>query len=317
MSLRVVFAGTPDFALPSLKALLIQGHDVCAIYTKPDSTSGRGLKLTPSPVKQFIQSHYDEIPILQPIGLKDVAVQEELRALNADVMVVIAYGFILPEKVISTPKYGCINVHASLLPRWRGAAPIQRALLAGDTVTGITIMQIDVGLDTGAILHQVSCDITDTTTTQELHDELAALGAQALLETLKKIEEGSLEPINQDNSAATYATKIAKEEAIINWQHHADEISRQVRAFNPWPGAHTLLGGQILKVWEVEVLLEAHQKKVGTIIAVSEEGIDVAAQNSILRLITIQLAGGKAMPAKQFLNARGKLVIPGETILGL
>lgn len=318
MSLRIVFAGTPDFAIPSLQALLNSSHHVCAVYTKPDTPSGRGQKLTASPVKTLMTQSYPNIPVLQPSTLKETSEQRKLSEFNPDVMIVIAYGLILPKEIISIPKYGCINVHASLLPRWRGAAPIHRAILAGDSLTGVTIMQIDEGLDTGDILHHLSYSIKPTDTTEAVHDHLATMGATALLTILEKIESDELHPVPQDNSLATYAAKVTKQESIIDWSHSAAQIDRQIRAFNPWPVAYTFLGTQMLKIWQAEIISTRQQSNYvpGMIVATSEKGIDVATEEGVLRITTVQLSGGKPMSAKAFLTARDHLLILGETILG-
>lgn len=316
MGLKVIFAGTPDFAIPSLEKLMNSPHEVCVVYTKPDSPSGRGLKLTYSPIKKFVLDNYPKLPILQPVNLKDTDTRKQFSEFYADVMVVIAYGFILPEAILSLFKYGCINVHASLLPRWRGAAPIQRALLAGDKQTGVTIMQINSGLDTGDILQQKIYQIDSQDTAKEVHFNLATLGAEALLETLGMMETGQLKPIPQDNSFATYAAKISKDEALINWHDSAIHIERQIRAFNPWPIAYTYLGGSLLKIWEVEVISEEVTDLAGRVIAVSDKGIDVATQRGVIRLLVLQIPGGKPMKAASFLNSRSHLIIPEKTLLG-
>jgi methionyl-tRNA formyltransferase len=318
MALKIVFAGTPQFAIPSLQALLESDHKVSAVYTKPDSPSGRGLRLTYSPVKQFMLEHDPAIPLHQPITLKDVEVQKKLAEFNADIMVVIAYGLILPSPVLSLFKYGCINVHSSLLPRWRGAAPIQRAVLAGDDLTGVTIMQIDEGLDTGHILNKKEYRIQPIDTAEQVHDNLAAIGRQALLETLDLIETGRANPLPQEDHLATYAAKIHKEEAMINWHEPATVIDRQIRAFHPWPIAYTYLNGQLLKVWQAEVVsLETSGHIPGQIISVSDHGIEVATSQGVIRLLTVQIPGGKPISTRNYLNARSKNIIPGETLLGI
>lgn len=317
MRLKIVFAGTPDFAVPSLQAL-IEHHDICAVYTKPDSPSGRGLKLQPSAIKQLVMSDYPTIPILQPPNLKDEDTLRQLQSFQADIMIVIAYGLILPPAVFPFFKYGCINVHASLLPRWRGAAPIQRSLLAGDKVTGVTIMQIDTGLDTGPMLYQQGYDIKPSDNAQALHDQLAHLGAVALIHTLDEICTGNVKGIPQDNAIATYAAKIQKEEGKINWHQSAENIARHVRAFNPWPIAFTLLNGQILKIWDAEVANpESIRGTAGKIINFSSEGLEVATQRGSIYLKKIQLPGGKPISAKDFMNAKRHEITLNETILGL
>ena len=235
--LKIIFAGTPDFAASALSALIESEHDVVAVYTQPDRPAGRGRKLRASPVKELALKH--DIPVLQPEKLKDAETHDVLRSFNADVMIVAAYGLILPQAVLDIPRLGCLNIHASLLPRWRGAAPIQRAIAAGDKESGITIMQMDAGLDTGDILLLSHCPINDNDNGGDLHDRLAEMGASSILEALKDIESGNTKPIKQDDALATYAHKLDKKEAIINWKDSAENIERLIRAFNPWPVAFT------------------------------------------------------------------------------
>ncbi|MEO6696481.1 MAG: methionyl-tRNA formyltransferase, partial [Gammaproteobacteria bacterium] len=237
--LKIIFAGTPEFAVPALQALLDSAHEVCAVYTQPDRPAGRGRTVQASPVKQLALRH--RIPVLQPPSLKDASVQETLRALVADLMVVVAYGLILPAAVLSAPRLGCINIHASLLPRWRGAAPIQRAILAGDDQTGITLMQMDEGLDTGAMLVQRPCPILPTDSAKTLHDRLAALGAETLIETLGPLQDGTITARTQNGDAACYAAKLSKPEAVLDWRLDAAALDRKVRAFNPSPVAQGTL----------------------------------------------------------------------------
>ncbi len=244
--LRVVFAGTPDFAASSLAAVLDSEHEVVAVYTQPDRPAGRGRKLTPSPVKQLAQGH--GLPVYQPASLKDADAQAELAALNADVMVVVAYGLLLPQAVLDTPRLGCINVHASLLPRWRGAAPIQRAIEAGDSASGVTIMQMDAGLDTGAMLYEVRTPITSRTTGGDLHDRLAIQGANALVNVLDQLDSDSLEATPQPEEGVTYAAKLSKAEAELDFTQSAEQLARKIRAFNPWPVAWCTLGNDRLRL---------------------------------------------------------------------
>lgn len=314
--MRVVFAGTPPFACPSLEALMEQ-HTVCAVYTKPDSPSGRGLKLQPSAVKKLCIERYSQIPILQPINLKDETSQRQLNNFQADVMIVIAYGLILPKIIFPFFKYGCINIHASLLPRWRGAAPIQRALLAGDEVTGVTIMQIDAGLDTGAMLHKENYHIRPEDNAQTLHDTLAKLGAKSLMTTLEELGRNNISPVAQDNNLATYAAKITKEEARINWHDSVQRVDRHIRAFNPWPGAFTHLNGNVFKIWEAEIAnTDLTGAIAGKVISVDHHRIEVAAQRGSIYLKKIQVPGGKPISVKDFLNAKGDQIKPQQTILG-
>jgi methionyl-tRNA formyltransferase len=316
MALRIVFAGTPEFAIPSLAALIHSEHEICAVYTKSDTASGRGLKLTICPVKQYLLTHNSAIPILQPATFKDVEVQKTLQSFQADVLVVIAYGLILPKEVLTLTKFGAINIHASLLPRWRGAAPIQSAILAGDAETGVTIMQIDEGLDTGDMLNIKTCVIDATDTAQIIHDRLAELGRDALLETLQDLEHNRLQPIAQDSSQATYAKKIQKEDAIINWTKSAIELSRQIRAFNPWPSAHTRFQNNILRIWEAMVIDETVTKDPGTVVQISPNFIDVATGKGVLRLLKVQIPGGKPMKIADFLNSRRHFFTLNKTRLG-
>ncbi len=297
--MKIIFAGTPQFAASALQALLSTSHDIIAVYTQPDRPSGRGMQLTPSPVKQLALQH--GIPVFQPQTLKALEAQQELAALDADVMVVAAYGLILPKAVLDMPKLGCLNIHASLLPRWRGAAPIQRAIQAGDAETGITIMQMDVGLDTGDMLLKSSCAITPADTTQLLHDKLAELGAHAIVEALDKLEKGALQPEPQDNGLATYAAKITKAEALLDWSLNADQLSNAIRAYNPFPGAYTFLHGTQIKIWQA-ALVQAGSAEAGTVLSVDKHGITVACGQGALQLQVLQRPNGKAMLAAQFIQ---------------
>ncbi|OFZ67868.1 MAG: methionyl-tRNA formyltransferase [Betaproteobacteria bacterium RBG_16_56_24] len=297
--MKIIFAGTPQFAASALAALHKE-HQVVAVLTQPDRPAGRGMQLAVSAVKQLtLQSG---LPVLQPATLKTAEVQREIAALGADVMVVAAYGLILPKAVLQLPRYGCLNIHASLLPRWRGAAPIQRAIQAGDAETGITIMQMDEGLDTGDMLLQHSCPIAEKDTAQTLHDKLAELGAVSILEALRLLQEHRLMPVRQDDNAACYAAKLLKSEARIDWRQDARQIERAVRAFNPFPVCHANFNGAAIKIWQAGLYKDKHGKP-GAVIAIDQRGIVVACGSDALRLEVLQRPGGKAQPAAQFLQA--------------
>jgi methionyl-tRNA formyltransferase len=311
--LKIVFAGTPAFAATTLKALLAASHDVIAVYTQPDRPAGRGLKLTQSPVKEFALSV--SLPVYQPASLKDSEQQALLKDLNADVMVVAAYGLLLPPAVLTIPKFGCLNIHPSLLPRFRGAAPIQRTIFSGDTETGVTIMQMDHGLDTGPILLQMHYAMSAHETSASLHDKLADLGASALLQTLDLLAQNKLTPIIQDNALATYASKIIKEEALIDWQRPSAELDCEIRAFNPWPVAYTTWKGEHIRIWQAQLLTDNHNAQPRTILHASHEGIDIAAGVGALRLLQVQLPGGKKLSAADFYNSKHAELIIGEKFI--
>ena len=305
MPLKIVFAGTPDFAALHLSSLIDSEHEVIAVYSQPDRPAGRGKKLQPSPVKQVALEH--NIDVYQPVNFKDPADVAQLDALNADVMIVVAYGLLLPQSVLDAPKHGCLNVHASLLPRWRGAAPIQRCIEAGDKMTGITIMQMDAGLDTGDMLHKITTGITLDDTGGSLHDRLAAIGPQSLLATLAQLEAGELQPEKQNDAQANYAHKLKKEEALLDWSQNADDLALRVRAFNPFPVAFTLLGNDRIRVLKATALEKVTQLQPGTIAQVSADGIEVACAEGVLRLEQIQLAGKKAMMVADVINGQPNL----------
>ena len=305
MPLKIVFAGTPDFAALHLSSLIDSEHEVIAVYSQPDRPAGRGKKLQPSPVKQIALEH--NIDVYQPVNFKDPADVAQLDALNADVMIVVAYGLLLPQSVLDAPKHGCLNVHASLLPRWRGAAPIQRCIEAGDKMTGITIMQMDAGLDTGDMLHKITTGITLDDTGGSLHDRLAAIGPQSLLATLAQLEAGELQPEKQNDAQANYAHKLKKEEALLDWSQNADDLALRVRAFNPFPVAFTLLGNDRIRVLKATALEKVTQLQPGTIAQVSADGIEVACAEGVLRLEQIQLAGKKAMMVADVINGQPNL----------
>ena len=311
--LKLIFAGTPDFAARHLAALLSSGHEVVAVYTQPDKPAGRGQKLTASPVKELALAH--SLPVYQPASLRNEAAQAELAALGADLMVVVAYGLILPKAVLDTPRLGCINVHGSLLPRWRGAAPIQRSIWAGDAETGVTIMQMDVGLDTGAMIRKVSCPIAADETSASLYNKLAGLGPQALVDTLNAMAAGDTVAEPQDDALANYAEKLSKEEARIDWSMDAVAIERCIRAFNPWPISWFEVAGQTVKVWQAEVVPQAHGQAAGTLLKADKQGIEVATGQGVLRLLTLQPPGKKAMPVSDLLNSRRDWFEPGTQLI--
>ena len=298
--LRIVFAGTPEFAARHLQALLDAGHPVVGVYTQPDRPAGRGQKLMPSPVKQLASQH--NIPLFQPSSLRDPMAQAELAALRPDLLLVVAYGLILPQAVLDIPRLGCINSHASLLPRWRGAAPIQRAIQAGDGESGVTLMQMEAGLDTGPMLCKVSTPISAEDTAGSLHDRLAELGAQAMAASIGPLVRGELCGEKQDDSLATYAHKLNKDEARIDWQQPATELDRQIRAFNPWPISHAQLNGETVKV--LSAVPEQASGPAGTILSANKDGLTVACGEGALRLTRLQMPGGKALAFADLFNSR-------------
>ncbi|MGX1923662.1 methionyl-tRNA formyltransferase [Vibrio sp. NH-7] len=300
--LKIVFAGTPDFAARHLAALLSSEHEVIAVYTQPDRPAGRGKKLTASPVKNIALEH--NIPVYQPENFKSDEAKQELAELNADLMVVVAYGLLLPQAVLDTPKLGCINVHGSILPRWRGAAPIQRSIWAGDNKTGVTIMQMDIGLDTGDMLKIATLPIEATDTSATMYEKLAELGPDALVECLTDIAQGKAVPEKQDDELANYAKKLSKEEARINWADDAEHIERCVRAFNPWPMSHFEAAENSIKVWQSRVDEQTSDKPAGTILQADKTGIYVATGNGVLVLEQLQVPGKKAMSVQDILNSR-------------
>lgn len=303
--MRIVFAGTPDFAARHLDALLDSKHDVVAVYTQPDRPAGRGKKLQASAVKALALEH--NLPVEQPINFKHPETVATLAAYNADIMVVVAYGLLLPQSVLDTPRLGCINVHGSLLPRWRGAAPIQRAIWAGDAHTGITIMQMDAGLDTGPMLLKHSVPIAPDETSTSLYAKLAEFGPQALCNALQALENDNLVGETQDDSQATYASKLTKQEALIDWQQSAAFIERCVRAFTPWPGTEFYIQGQRFKLIEATLLDQVSDAEPGTVIAANKQGIVVSTAAGCLTLLRIQPIGKKPMSAADLLNARAEL----------
>ncbi|MGC2047757.1 MAG: methionyl-tRNA formyltransferase [Gallionella sp.] len=297
--MKIIFAGTPQFAASALAALQKE-HQVVAVLTQPDRPAGRGLKLAYSAVKQLALEY--KLPVLQPANLKAAEVQRKIAELNADVMVVAAYGLILPKAVLELPRHGCLNIHASLLPRWRGAAPIQRAIQAGDIETGITIMQMDEGLDTGDVLLQHSCPIAETDTAQSLQDKLAVIGANGILEALSLLQQHRLTPAKQNETAAIYAAKLLKSEARIDWHQDARLIERAVRAFNPFPVCFAELNGVTIKIWQAALCAD-EQGEPGKVLATDKRGISVGCGNAALRLEVLQRPGGKPQPVTQFMQA--------------
>ncbi len=303
--MRIVFAGTPEFAVSSLRAAA-RHHEVVAVYTQPDRPAGRGRGLAPSPVK--LEAVARGIPVYQPESLKDAAAQQQLRDLQPDLMVVVAYGLILPKAVLAIPTHGCWNVHASLLPRWRGAAPIQRAIQAGDAKTGVCLMQMEAGLDTGPVLLHQELPIAATDTGGQLHDKLAELGAQVLSDGLGLLRAG-IKPIArpQPEQGVTYAHKLDKAEARLDWAQDAGALARTVRAFNPWPIAEATLAGERVRIHGAVALEADHGQAPGTVLATGRDGIDIACGQGALRLRVLQREGGKAITAADYLNARRDL----------
>ena len=308
--MRIIFAGTPEFARVALEQLHAAGFEIALVMTQPDRPAGRGLKLQASPVKQWAILH--DIPVAQPRSLRldgkypddAQAAKAAIDAAQADVMVVAAYGLILPQWVLGTPRLGCLNIHASLLPRWRGAAPIHRAIEAGDADTGITIMQMDVGLDTGDMLLVEKQAIAPDDTTPSLHDKLAAMGARLIVQALELAASGRLLPQPQPHTGVTYAHKIEKNEAQIDWQQSAVVIERRIRAFNPFPGASSILNGEVIKLQNAHVLIAINPDKIeaGGILSIQSEGIDVATSDGVLRITHLQKSGGKSLPVADFLR---------------
>lgn len=304
--MKIVFAGTPEFAVPPLKALLESGHEILGVYTQPDRPAGRGRKLTASPVKLLATEA--DLPVFQPESLKDEESQSTLRALQPDLMVVVAYGLILPRAVIDIPPLGCVNIHASLLPRWRGAAPIQRAILAGDEETGVTIMFIEPRLDAGPMLHKKCCPILRGESSADLHDRLAIMGAEALIETLPSLETRTATPETQNEAAVTYAAKLSKEEALLDWTLPAEVLERQVAAFNPWPVAETRFQGLPLRIWRAEAIDSEAALPPGSVVK-GKDTLDIATGRGLLRLLELQLPGAKRIVARDFINAQSSPLV--------
>jgi methionyl-tRNA formyltransferase len=298
--LTIAFAGTPELAATVLDKLMGDGtHSITCVYTQPDKPAGRGQKIHKSPVK-LIAEHY-QLPVIQPLTRDQLLEDRSLD--HVDVLIVAAYGMILPEALLSRPRFGCINIHTSLLPRWRGAAPIQRAILAGDQQTGITIMQMDSGLDTGDILYQQTCPILATDTSGSLHDKMAVIGSECILTVLNRLQNGSLTPVQQDAVGITYANKIQKSEAEIDWDNPAAVIDRQIRAFNPAPVAYTTLNNQAMRIWQAQILDQpGYLSTPGTIVKYSPEGIDVSTTDKVIRIEKLQVPGKKTVGVRDFFN---------------
>ncbi|KLU14108.1 MULTISPECIES: methionyl-tRNA formyltransferase [Xenorhabdus] len=311
-SLRIIFAGTPDFAARHLAALLNSQHQVVGVLAPPDKPAGRGKKLTPRPVKVLAEEH--DIPVFQPKTLRTEESQQWVMEQQADIMIVVAYGLILPQAVLDIPRLGCLNVHGSLLPRWRGAAPIQRSIWAGDQETGITIMQMDAGLDTGNMLLKAICPITNEDTSASLYEKLANIGPKALLNTLDLITSGTCQPKIQDDTLATYAEKLSKEEAKVDWNLPASQIERCIRAFNPWPMSFFLVDDQPIKIWQSEVIAEQTTQAPGTIISADKKGIQIATADGILNIVQLQPPGKKAMSVADLLNSKREWFTTGSKI---
>lgn len=315
--LRIVFAGTPDFAARHLEALLASQHQVVAVYTQPDRPAGRGKKLQPSAVKQLALEH--DLPVLQPNSLKADDEQQQLAQWQADVMVVVAYGLILPQVILDTPRLGCLNVHGSLLPRWRGAAPIQRAIWAGDQQSGVAVMKMEAGLDTGPVLLEQRCDISAKETSASLYHKLEGLGPAALVTVVDDLENYLSQAKPQDDELANYAKKLTKEEGQLDWQANAEQLERNIRAFNPWPtawfSAEGFKGNQsAVKVFEAEVIENPNDVIPGTIINASAEGIDIACGTNALRIHTAQVPGKKPQPAATLVNGYPSIFNKGNQL---
>ena len=310
--MKIVFAGTPDFAAAHLQALIdCDQHHIVAVYTQPDRPAGRGKKLTPSPVKQLACDH--NINVFQPPSLKDSEAQQQLASLDADIMIVVAYGLLLPQAVLDIPRLGCINVHGSLLPKWRGAAPIQRAIEAGDRETGICIMQMDAGLDTGPVISVARCPITAADTSATIYQKLSELGAPTLLAALAKIDQGVAVAEQQDDSQSTYARKIDKAEALIDWSEAAETLARRVRAFNPFPATFSYIAGDRVKVWGAIAIDANSDQSPGTIVDATTDGIVVQTGSGQLLISQIQLAGKSKMPVSELLKSKAELFASGQS----
>jgi methionyl-tRNA formyltransferase len=313
--MRVVFAGTPDFAVPTLQALIQSEHEIVAVLSQPDRPSGRGLKLRPSPVKALAMAN--KLPVITPENLRKGNSQDviDLLSENVDVMVVVAYGLIIPESILSAPRFGCVNIHPSKLPLWRGAAPIQYSILSANEKTAMTIIQMDKGMDTGDILYQCDVLMEPGETASELHDRMASLGASCLLQTLQQMLTGQQQSIVQDHSRATYSKKMSKQDARIDWQLSAEEIVLRVRAYNAWPVAFTYLEDMRLRVWRAELLKTTVVADPGVVVGFSAKGLDVATGAGVVRITECQRPGGKVLPINDFFNSAQATWLVGESRL--
>ena len=312
--LRVIFAGTPDFAAQHLQALLDSSHQVVAVYSQPDRPAGRGRKLTASPVKALALKH--AIEVQQPLSLKDADTQQVLATYNADIMVVVAYGLLLPQVILDTPRLGCINVHGSLLPRWRGAAPIQRAILAGDSMSGVSVMQMEAGLDTGPMLLKAQIPIAPIDTSASLYEKLAVLGCNSLVEALDSLQSAGLTAQVQDNAAANYAAKLTKAEGAIDWHQSAQQISLQVRGLNPWPVAYSDWQDSRLRIWMAHAIDTSSNQPAGSLVALDKTGLEVACGIGHLKITQLQWPGGKALIQSELMNLKQKMTL-GEAFTSL
>lgn len=313
MSLNIIFAGTSEFAVHSLEALLNSSHRVIGVYTQPDRPAGRGLKLTPSPVKKAASSYH--LPIFQPDSLRDPKIQAEIQQLKPDLIAVVVYGLLLPKAVLDIPRLGCVNVHPSILPRWRGPTPIQRAIEAGDLETGVTIMLLDEGCDTGNILSQQHSPLYPTDTAETLSSRLAILSAELLVKTIDQWERGEIISEKQDEAKATYAPKLEKSSGNLDWQSSAEDLERKVRAYNPWPVAYTNWENERLRIWQAEAIKERVPADIvpGTLLNLNPHGIDIATGDGVLRLLSVQLPGNKVVSAQDFMNAKRPHLITYKT----
>lgn len=311
--MRIIFAGTPELAVPTLQALTQTKHEVVLVLTQPDRPAGRGHKLVASAVKQFVQTACPQIPIAQPVSLKPLESYELLKSYQPDLMIVLAYGLLVPQNILQLPPLGCINPHISILPRWRGASPGTSAILAGDEETGVTLIQMDTGMDTGAMLAKQLIPIAKDDTTESLHEKLGKLAAQLVIETLDAIAQKKLNPEIQDEALVTHAKKINKEDALINWELSATHIERMIRAFNPWPIAYTQVNEERVRIWQAEVLKTTTKAAVGTIIARDKNGLDIACgEQSVLRIKQLQFPNGKILNATEISNLQNRLLVGSQ-----